>query len=61
MRLRLVFNILNMQHCPRQLQNYMKLRSEICGRTLIDWREIHLPKAMGQLTFKYAEGKEFND
>ena len=44
-----------------QLQSFMNVRSELCGRSLRDIREIHLPKvgsAMGQSTFKFAAGKQ---
>jgi len=39
-------------------------KSELRGKTLRDGSEIHLPKtksAMGQSTFKYAAGKEWNN
>jgi len=42
----------------------MNFRSELCGRSLTDTGEIHLPKvksAMGQSTFKFAAGKEWNN
>ena len=60
MRLQLVFKIANNHCCPMQLQSYMNFRSELCGRSLRDTREIHLPKvksAMDQSTFKFAAGK----
>ena len=64
MRLQLVYKIVNNYLCPLRLQSYMILRSEHCGRTLRDSREIHLPKvksAMGQSTFKCTAGKEWNN
>jgi len=42
---------------------YMNLRSELRGKAVRDSREILLPttkSAMGQSTFKYAAGKEWN-
>ena len=54
MRLQLVFKIVDNHRCPSQLQSYMNFRLELCGRSLRDTREIHLPKvksATGQSTF----------
>ena len=42
--LQLVYKIVNDCHCPRQLQGYFSLRSEICRKTLRDSRELHLPR-----------------
>jgi len=64
LRLQLVYKIVNDYHCPRQLQGYFSLRSEIRCKTLRDSGELHLPRyktAMGQSTFQYAAGKEWND
>ena len=64
MRLQLVFEIVNNHRYPTQLQSYMNFRSELCGRSLRDSREIRLPdlkSAMGQSTFKFAAGKEWNN
>ena len=61
MRLQLVFKIGNNHRCPTQLQSDMNFRSDLCGRSLRDNREIHQPKvksATGQSTFKFAAGKE---
>ena len=61
MRLQLVFKIVNNYRCHTQLQSYVNFRYELCGRSLRDTRETHLPKvksAMGQSTFKFAAGKE---
>jgi len=64
MRLQLVFEIVNNHRCPTQLQSDMNFRSELCGRSLRDSREIRLPNlksAMGQSTFKFAAGKEWKN
>ena len=64
LRLQLVYKIVNHYHCPKQLQGYFSLRSEIRCKTLRDSRELHLPRyktAMGQSTFEYAAAKEWND
>ena len=64
LRLQLVYKIVNDYHCPRQLQGYFSLRSEIRRKTLRDSGELHLPRyktAMGQSTFEYAAAKEWND
>jgi len=64
LRLQLVYKIVNDYHCPRQLQGYFSLRSEIRHKTLRDSGELHLPRyktAMGESTFEYAAGKEWND
>ena len=64
MRLRLVYRIVNDYNCPRQLQGYFVLRSDLCSKVLRDNRELHLPRtksAMGQSTFMYAAAKEWND
>ena len=64
LRLQLVYKIVNDYHCPRQLQGYFLLRSEIRRKTLRDSGELHLPRyktAMGQSTFEYAAAKEWND
>ena len=64
MRLQLVYRIVNDYNCPRQLQGYLVLRSDLRGKVLRDNRELHLPRtktAMGQSTFMYAAAKEWND
>ena len=64
LRLQLVYKIVNDYHCPRQLQGYFALRSELRRKALRDSRELHLPRyktAMGQSTFEYAAAKEWND
>ena len=64
MRLHLVYRIVNDYYCPRQLQGYLVLRSDLRGKVLIDNRELHLPRtktAMGQSTFMYGAAKEWND
>ena len=60
LRLQLVYKIVDDYHCPRQLQGYFSLLSEIRRKTLRDSGELHLP-AMGQSTFEYAAAKEWND
>ena len=63
LRLQLVYEIINDYHCPRQLQGYFALRSELRHKALRDGRELNLPKyktAMGQ-SFEYAAAKESND
>ena len=63
LRLQLVYKIVNDYHCPRQLQGYFALRSELRRKALRDGRELHLPRyktAMGQSTFEYAAAKERN-
>ena len=44
LRLQLVYKIVNDYHCPRQLQGYFALRSEIRRKALRDSRELHLPR-----------------
>ena len=64
LRLQLVYKIVNDYHCPRQLQGYFAMRSELCRKALRDSRELHLPRyktAMGQSTFEYATAEEWND
>ena len=64
MRRQLVYRIVNDYNCPRQLQGYFVLRSNLRGKVLRDNRELHLPRtktAMGQSTFMYAATKEWND
>ena len=64
LRLQLVYEIVNDYHCPRQLQGYFSMRSEIRHKALRDGRELHLPRyktAMGQSTFEYADAMEWND
>ena len=64
LRLQLVYKIVNDYHCPRQLQGYFALRSELRRKALRDDRELHLPRyetAMGQSTFEYAAAKKWND
>ena len=64
LRLQPVYKIINDYHCPRQLQGYFSLRSEIRRKTLRHSGELHLPRyktAMGQSTFEYAAAKEWND
>ena len=64
LRLQLVYKIVNDYHCPRQLQRYLLMRSELRHKALRDSRELHLPRyktAMGQSTFEYAAAKEWND
>ena len=64
MRRHPVFKIVNNRCCPTQLQSNMNFGSDLCGRSLSDTREIHLPKvtsATGQSTFKFAAGKEWNN
>ena len=64
LRLHLVYKIVNDYHCPRQLQGYFTLGSELRRKALSDGRELHLPRyktAMGQSTFEYAAAKEWND
>ena len=64
LRLQLVYKIVNDYHCPRQLQGYFALRSELRRKALRNSRELHLPRyktAMGQSTFEYAAAKEWND
>ena len=61
LRLQLEYKIMNDYHCPRQLQGYFSLRSEIRRKALRDGRELHLPrykKAMGQSTFEYTAANE---
>ena len=62
MRLQSVYRIVNVYNCPRQLQGYHVLRSDLRGKVLRDNRELHLPRtktAMGQ--FMYAAAKEWNE
>ena len=50
MHLQLVYRIVNDYNCPRQLQGYLVLRSDLRGKVLRDNRELHLPRtktAMG--------------
>ena len=64
LRLQLVYKIVNDYHCPRQLQGYFALRSELRRKALRDGRELNLPRyktTMGQSTFEYAAAKEWND
>ena len=64
LRLQLVYKIVHDYHCPRQLQGYFALRSELRRKALRDSRELHLPRyktAMGQSIFEYAAAKEWND
>ena len=64
MRLQLVYRIVNDYNCPRQLQGYLVLRSDLRGKVLRDNRELHLPRtktAMDQSTFMNAAAKEWND
>ena len=59
-----IIKIVNDYHCPRQLQGYFALRSELRRKALRDNRELHLPQyktAMGQSTFEYVAAKEWND
>ena len=61
LRLQLVYKIVNDYHCPRQLQGYFVLRSELGRKALRDSKELHLLRyktAMGQSTFEYAAAKE---
>ena len=61
LRLQLAYKIVNDYHCPRQLQGYFALRSELRRKALRDGRELNLPRyktAMGQSTFEYAAAKE---
>ena len=44
LRLQLVYKIVNDYHCPRQLQGYFALRSEIRRKTPRDSWELHLPR-----------------
>ena len=44
LRLQLVYKIVNDYHCPRQLQGYFALRSEIRSKALRNSRELHLPR-----------------
>ena len=44
MRLQLVYRIVNDYNCPRQLQGYLVLRSDLRGKVLRDNRELHLPR-----------------
>ena len=63
-RLQLVYRIVNDYNCPRPLQGYFVLRSDLRGKVLRDNRELHLRRtktAMGQSTFMYAAAKEWND
>ena len=63
MCLQLVFKSVDNHRCPSQLQSYMNFRLELCGRSLRDTREIHLPKvksATGQSTFNNLP-KELRD
>ena len=64
LRLQLVYKIVHDYHCPRQLQGYFALRSQLRRKALRDSRELHLSRyktAMGQSTFEYAAAKEWND
>jgi len=64
MRLQLVYRIVSDYNCPRQLQGYFVLGSDLHGKVLRDNRELHFPRtktAMGQFTFMYAAAKEWND
>ena len=64
MRLQLVYRIVDDYNCPRQLQGYFVLRSDLYGKVLRDNRELHLPRtktAMVQSAFMYAAAKEWND
>ena len=65
MRLQLVYRIVNDYNCPRQLQGYFVLRSDLHSKVLRDNRELHpsprTKTAMGQSTFMYAAAKEWND
>ena len=64
LRLQLVYKIVHDYHCPRQLQGYFALRSQLRRKVLRDSRELHLSRyktAMGQSTFEYAAAKEWND
>ena len=64
MRQQLVYRIVNDYNCPRQLQGYFVLRSELRGKVLRDNRELHRPRTktgMGQSTFMYTVAKEWND
>ena len=64
MRLQLVYRIVNDYNCPRQLQGYLLLRSDLRGKVLRDNRELRLPRTKtdtGQSTFKYAAAKEWSD
>ena len=44
LRLQLVYKIVHDYHCPRQLQGYFALRSEIRSKALRNSRELHLPR-----------------
>ena len=44
LRLQLVYKIVNDYHCPRQLQGYFALRSELRRKTPRDSWELHLPR-----------------
>ena len=64
MHLQLVYIIVNDYHCPRQLQGYFALRSELRRKAHRDKRELHLSRyktAIGQSTLEYAAAKEWND
>ena len=64
LRLQLIYKIVHDYHCPRQLQGYFALRSELRRKALRDSKELHLPRyktAMGQSIFEYAAAKEWND
>ncbi|RMX59771.1 hypothetical protein pdam_00015339 [Pocillopora damicornis] len=44
LRLQLVYKIVHDYHCPRQLQGYFALRSELRRKALRDSRELYLPR-----------------
>ena len=44
LRLQLVYKIVNDYHCPRELQGYFALRSELRRKTPRDSWELHLPR-----------------
>ena len=64
LRWQLVYKIVNDYHCPRQLQGFFEMRSELHRKALRDSKELHLPRyktVMGQSTFEFTAAKEWND
>ena len=59
-RLQLVYRIVNKYNCSMQLQGYFVFRSELCGKALRDYKNLHHPRtktAMAQSTFLCAAAK----
>lgn len=58
-----IVKIVSNVHCPSQLRDYLQFRSSKHNRNLRDSLVLHIPllkKSLGQTSFKYMAGKDWN-